>query len=184
MDRLPNREPAALPSLQSRMARQEMFAAIGDVRMLGGTFMMLGCFPLLTLLLERRHTSWDVRVMSFVDTIILVGPGVWYLVAAVMMRRLNRQAVTVCFRVATVQLVLVLLMLAIMFFSQSLGLRQMYFTPAIMAVFFIPALIALMFVFRKIGRLMNQVGPEGHGFEPIQVLPPDDPDNTPPPRAA
>jgi len=47
-----------------------------------------------------------------------------------------------------------------------------------------PALIALMFVFRKIGRLMNQVGPEGHGFEPIQVLPPDDPDNTPPPRAA
>jgi hypothetical protein len=154
---------------------RELRSAINDARLVGGLFVFLGAIPMLVALTSfGRGDTVGARLIAITNTIILVGPGVWYLAAAVMMRRLNRQAVRNSRRVAVTQLAVIPLSLVLSFFAHAVGYDvQIFFIPAMLAVFFVPALVALLFTFRKIGWLMNQVEPEGHGFEalPAQVLP-------------
>ncbi|HYO08266.1 MAG TPA: hypothetical protein VER17_04790 [Tepidisphaeraceae bacterium] len=162
----------------SRDLPPNLRAATADARLIGGLFVVLGAIPLLVAFNTGARDGWGARLMAVVNTMILVGPGVWYVAASVMMRRLNRQAVTTSTRVAVAQLVLVPATIVLGIFARDLGFSPMIFAlPSLLAVFFIPALIALLFVLRRIRGMMNQIAPEAHGFEPLPmaVLPLEEP---------
>ena len=112
--------------------------------------------------------------MAIVNTIVLLGPGIWYFAAGTMMRRLSRPALRQAVWVARAQLVIVPCVLLIGIFAGPAGFeREIFIVPVMLTIFFVPALIALLFTFRRIEGLMNAIEPEARGFEalPVQVLP-------------
>jgi hypothetical protein len=154
---------------------RQLRAALGDVRLVGGLFAFLGLMPLFAVLGIGRGNRWAAQLLMFVNSVVLLGPGVWYFAASFMMRRLNRTALRQAEWVARVQLVLVPAALACSYFASTVGFDGFIFLiPAMLTVFFVPALIALLFTFRRIAGLMNQIAPDSHGFEtlPVQAMPP------------
>jgi hypothetical protein len=150
--------------------------AVGDVRLVGGLFVVLGLLPMTLALLSvsRRGDSWGARLMAIVNTVVLLGPGIWYFAAGTMMRRLSRPALRQAVWVARAQLVIVPCALLIGIFAGPVGFeREIFIVPVVLTIFFVPALIALLFTFRRIAGLMNAIEPEARGFEalPVQVLP-------------
>jgi len=154
---------------------RQLRKALADVRLVGGLFVLLGLLPMAAVVFSMgRGDTMGARLMSVVNAIVLLGPGVWYFAAATIMRRLNRQVLRQTVWIARAQLVLVPTMILVGIFARPVGYSpEIFILPAALTVFFVPALIALLFTFRRIGRLMSQVEPEGHAFEalPAQVLP-------------
>jgi len=151
-------------------AQRDLKSAISDTRTVGVILAVVGMLPLLVLVYDksamRNAFTFTTRLYILIDTAILVGPGVWYFVAARLMRQLNRQVVVVSRRIAVVQLVLVVAMLVFGFEMTQSG---MLMAPAFLAMFFVPALIALLFVLRRVGHAMDAIEPGGHGFEALPV---------------
>jgi len=161
---------------RTREPYRQLRAAVGDVRLVGGLFILLGLLPMGLALfsISRRGDSWGARLMAIVNTIVLLGPGVWYFAAGTMMRRLSRPALRQAVWVARAQLVIVPSALLIGIFARPVGFEpEIFIVPVVLTVFFVPALIALLFTFRKIGGLMNNIEPETRGFEalPVQAIP-------------
>src|SRR5438094_254919 len=107
-------------------AQRDLKSAISDTRTVGVIFALVGMVPLLILALDkssmRNVFTFTTRLYILIDTAILVGPGVWYFVAARLMRKLNRQVVTVSQRIAVLQLVLVVAMLVFGFEMTQSGM--------------------------------------------------------------
>jgi hypothetical protein len=121
----------------------------------------------------NRNDSWGARLLAIVNTIVLLGPGVWYFAAGTMMRRLSRPALRQAVWVARAQLVIVPCVLLIGIFARPAGFEpEIFIVPVMLTIFFVPALIALMFTFRRIDGLMNNIEPETRGFEalPVQAI--------------
>src|SRR5688500_9713291 len=77
----------------------------GDVRIVGLLFAILGVLPLLPAsAMSRGLWGRTAQIFAAVDAVILIAPGIWYIVTAVQIKRLNRGAVTMSLRVAAVQL--------------------------------------------------------------------------------
>ena len=167
---------------------RQLRKAVGDVRLVGGLFVVLGLLPVAVVVFSAgRGDTMGARLLSIVNTLVLLGPGVWYFAAGTMMRRMSRPALRQAVWVARAQLVLVPLTITIGFFASPVGYEPgIFLIPAILTVFFVPALIALLFTFRRIGWLMNQIEPEAHGFEalPVAVLPVNEPPPLPLPPSA
>jgi len=168
-------DPAIADARRSSTAYRNLRTAIGDVKLVGGLFVILGLIPMaLVGFSVRRGDTIGPRILAVVNTLVLLGPGVWYFAAGIMMQRMSRPALRQATWVARAQLVLVPGALLIGIFAHPLGYEpQIFIVPVMLTVFFVPALIALMFTFRRIGGLMNQIEPERRGFEamPVQSLP-------------
>jgi hypothetical protein len=153
-----------------RMLRQ----AVGDVRLVGGLFVLLGLLPMLFVAFTAvRGGTRGARILSIVNTVVLLGPGIWYFAAGTMMRRLSRPALRQAVWVARAQLVLVPSAMVLGFLARAGAYEpHLFIIPAALTLFFVPALIALMFTFRRIDGLMNNIAPEIRGFEalPVQAL--------------
>src|SRR5688572_28289162 len=150
-------------------------AAVGDVRLVGGLFVILGLLPMAMALfsVSRRGDTWGARLLAIVNTIVLLGPGVWYFATGTMMRRLSRPALRQAVWVARVQLAIVPCVLLIGIFARPAGYDpEIFIVPVVLTIFFLPALCALLFTFRRIEGLMNQIEPETRGFEalPVQAI--------------
>ena len=153
---------------------RQLRRAIGDVKLVGGLFVILGLLPMLLVIWSACAAARGGRIMAIVNTLVLLGPGVWYFAAGMMMRRMNRHALRQSIWVARVQLVLVPAVMLIGIFAMPIGYEpHLFIIPAVLTVFFVPALIALLFTFRRIGRLMDDIEPAERGFEalPVQALP-------------
>jgi hypothetical protein len=156
-------------------AYRQLRAAVGDVRLVGGLFVILGLLPMALALLSvsRRGDTWGPRLLAIVNTVVLLGPGVWYFAAGTMMRRLSRPALRQAVWVARAQLVIVPCTLLVGIFARPAGFEpEIFIVPVMLTIFFVPALIALLFTFRKIDGLMNNIEPETRGFEalPVQAI--------------
>ena len=156
---------------------RQLRTAVGDVCLVGGLFVILGLLPmgLSVFSMFGRGDSWGARLLAIVNTIVLLGPGVWYFAAGTMMRRLSRPALRQAVWVARAQLAIVPCVLVLGIFARPVGYEpHIFIIPVLLTIFFVPALIALLFTFRRIGGLMNNIEPESRGFEalPVQVLPP------------
>ena len=154
---------------------KQLRAAVGDVRLVGGLFIILGLLPMAPALFAmfNRNDSWGARLLAIVNTIVLLGPGVWYFAAGTMMRRLSRPALRQAVWVARAQLVIVPCVLFVGIFARPAGFEpEVFIVPVMLTIFFVPALIALMFTFRRIDGLMNNIEPETRGFEalPVQAI--------------
>ena len=153
---------------------RQLRAAVGDVRLVGGLFVLLGSLPMFLAVFNLSRDSWGARLLAIVNTVVLLGPGVWYFAAGTMMRRMNRPALRQAIWVARAQLAIVPITLLLGIFARPVGYDpSIFLVPVVLTVFFVPALIALLFSFRRIGRLMEQIEPEGRGFEamPVQAMP-------------
>ena len=160
---------------------RQLRAAIGDVRLVGGLFVILGLLPMALALfsVSRRGDTWGARLLAIVNTVVLLGPGVWYFAAGTMMRRLSRPALRQAVWVARSQLAIVPATLLVgIFAAGAVGFdAEVFIVPVVLTIFFLPALCALLFTFRRIAGLMNQIEPEARGFEalPVQAIPATDP---------
>jgi len=168
-------DPAIVDARRNSGVYRQLKAAIADVRLVGGLFVILGLLPMALIFASLgRGDTWGARLLAIVNAIVLLGPGVWYFAAGTMMRRLSRPALRQAVWVARAQLVIVPCTLLIGLFAKPVGYDpEIFFVPVILTIFFLPALIALLFTFRRIGGLMNHIEPETRGFEamPVQALP-------------
>ena len=159
---------------QTREPYRQLRAAIGDVKLVGGLFVILGSIPMAMVVFSLgRGDSVGPRILAVVNTLVLLGPGVWYFAAGMMIKRMSRQALRQAVWVARAQLVLVPCVLLIGIFARPLGYEpQLFIVPVVLTIFFVPALIALLFTFRRIRILMDAIEPETRGFEamPVQAI--------------
>ena len=136
--------------------------AVSSVRLVGGVFSFLGMIPLLGVL-TRGYYEFMAQVLAVVTVIILLGPGVWYFVAARLLGSGQFWVVQMIQRVVWVQMSAIVLALVVGFVGR-IGIIAM---PAMLAVFFVPAVIAMIVEIRKASR--EPLLAEGHGFA-VKVL--------------
>jgi len=146
----------------------------GDVRTLGVILVILGSLPLIGVAASSSiRLSFLSRLMAIVDTLILVGPGVWYVIAPTLMRRGNLQAVIISRRVLLAQLAIIAGILGFGFGGLMLTGRRSQETilllPAMLAVFFVPALLALLLALRRVQKTLRLLDPGGYAFETLPV---------------
>jgi hypothetical protein len=159
-------------------ARKTVQEAASAARLLGVVFAALGAVLLAPVL--QRGPSRGFEALGVVNVVILMGPGVWYFLAASWIRRLDRRAVTVSLRVAVVQFVAVAVGLIFGAVTRRDNLGQLA-VPAIVALFFMPALAALVYHLVQARSAMNLLDTAGKGFEPIVLRAlPVEPAETPP----
>jgi hypothetical protein len=137
----------------------------GDVRTLGWLFAILGGIPLF--LRGARGGGLDVidRFVAIIDTAVLVGPGVWYIIAASMMRRGNAVMARNCHYAVLAQLAII----ALTVIAGFLFHEGIFMMPAMEAIFFVPALLGLLWVIRRIRRTLALMDTGGYAFETLPV---------------
>ena len=146
--------------------RRKLREAVHNTRLMGAMFAGLGGLPLLMMFDARAGAA--TQVLSIVDTAVLIGPGVWYLFAAQMIRQLQMRGVRISLRVAWAQLGAIAL--GVLIGSQLPGQsRSAMILPAVLATFFVPALIALMVQLAKARGVIRLLDPEIRAFEAIPV---------------
>lgn len=149
-----------------RSPLQQLKSVVNDTRVLGGVFVALGgCVMSMTRFPAPPGGGIAAQIVTASVTLTLVGPGVWYFVAGALMRRLQRRAVSISLWVAAGQFFAIIGAIAVGWATRL----ELLVIPAFVACFFVPALIALVFTLLAGRRLMNQIAPEGHGFEPMPV---------------
>ena len=162
--------------IQVQEARKTLDEAAGAARLVGFIFIALGV-ALIVPLLDRRLRA-GLQLVMVANALVLIGPGAWYVLAANLIRRLERRAATVAIRVAVVQGVLVAAGLGLAGWIDSRDPLFGVARPALLAMFFMPALAALTYNFWRARTAMNLIGGGGAGFEalaPRPVLPLDMP---------
>jgi hypothetical protein len=141
--------------------------AIGDLRVVGVVFAFAGSL-LLGLHVVTRFGPLSADVFTiiwvFCNTIVLVGPGVWYVVAASILKRGQFWAATFSMRVAAGQGFAMVLLLVFGFERSQVAV------PACVLVFFVPAMLAVLVHLNRVRRIIPMLSP-GHAFEPIRVQP-------------
>jgi hypothetical protein len=175
VSRIPPPIPAYLKQ-PSFLARQTLKEAIHDVRLVGGVYLVLGAL-LMAMFVVRPRASGPLRIAVLADSVMLFGPGVWYLFAGNYLKRLQEWVVTVSIRIGVAQLAVIVLGVPIGALAAK-GDFGMVIAPAIVACFFVPALIAVLFSLRRAGRMIRLLDSGGPAFQPVnvqQVLPADAP---------
>src|SRR3954469_15765856 len=158
--------------------------AASDLTIVGVMFVCTGGLPMLIAFSDRR--GWLIQITGISATVFSVGPGVWYVIAAIFLRRGQQWAARTTYKVAMAQMIAVALALAGTFLSTSriiTGPRPMSaslaFVPAMLAMFFIPALIALLFSLRRATRHFVEL--PGFAVQALRVEPaPEEPLLAPP----
>lgn len=158
---------------QTRTNSRCLDRAAASCRTLGGCFALVGSFPLLLvafLKLNGMNGPADIesQILGFVDTLILVGPGVWYFIAATLLRRCHLSASNWTLYVAVSQLALIFLFVA---FSLSVAHAGFVLLPVILSLFFLPALIALIYELYRARRAIIVLSPVTSAFSPILLNP-------------
>src|SRR5687767_9897264 len=97
--------------------RRQLHSHANDTRTVGMIFAIVGMVPLMFALSQRRMYGLPGQIFAAFDTVILVGPGVWYIVASTQIKKLNRRSVTISIRAAVAQLLIVVLALVFGFWA-------------------------------------------------------------------
>ena len=159
---------AAAGWLQAQQARKTVDEAAGAARLVGGIFIGLGALLILPVFVARLRGG--LQYWAVANAVMLVGPGVWYVFAATLLRRLDRRAALVALRVAAGQGIAVAAGLLTAAVVRRGELAQLA-APAFMAMFFMPALAALAYQFRRARDAINVLGGGEVGFEPLAPVP-------------
>jgi hypothetical protein len=143
--------------------------AVGDLRIIGGLFCLLSVVPLFFGLASRAPQLVG-QMLAAVDSVLLLGPGVWYLIAANSFKRRNFSLIRPTLYVAGGQLAIVFGILGLGMLLR-LGSIAALVVPAVMVMFFIPAVAATMWHIRRLEQMAHLLLPTGMAFEPIAVQP-------------
>jgi hypothetical protein len=149
-------------------ARKAVDEAASAAALLGVVFAVLGAILMIPVVGGRMRGG--LRPLAAADALILVGPGVWYFLAASLIRRLDRRAVVVGLRVAAVQGTLVAAGLLLAALLRRRDAEELT-VPAIVAMFFMPALAALAHHLWRARQAINLLGGGETGFEALAPRP-------------
>jgi phosphoglycerol transferase MdoB-like AlkP superfamily enzyme len=125
---------------RTRSIHPELNAAADACRLLGLLFSCLGACALLLPQFGfglRRGPLWLQQAVAIVATLVLMGPGVWYFVAARLTRRADLRAIRMSLVVISIQAALILIGLAFAFIGRVGGALVV---PSFVGLFFLPAL--------------------------------------------
>ena len=154
------------PKVKLSGAAASLKEAADACRLLGGLFVFLGGFPLLPLLDNGVSRSFTAQLLAIVTTLLLIGPGVWYLVAARMIRRADYRAARISLIVVTAQATLIVIGLV----GQCGGVGRWIGVPAILGMFFVPALGAAAWSLARARRTAEATA-NSAGFEVAAARP-------------
>jgi hypothetical protein len=157
----------------NRSIHPELNSAADACRLLGLLFICLGAFPLLLPqfgLGLRRGPGWLQQAMGVVITLVLVGPGAWYFVAARLTRRADLRAIRISLIVVSIQAALIVVGLVLAIFGRVGGTLAI---PSFVGLFFLPALAAAAWHLARARRTAASID-RSYGFDllaPKPVLP-------------
>jgi hypothetical protein len=152
-----------------------------DLRAVGAVFLGLGLLEVSLILIagtNLRDPMAQVAVAS--GAVMLVGPGVWYLIAASRMKHQEYTLIRPCIWIAMVQSVsaIGIIAAAIVLGSRAVGTLLV---AAALTMFFVPAVFACIAAMRRAERLTHLFIPEGKAFHLMDVRPRETPTSDPPP---
>jgi len=142
--------------------------AASAAALLGVVFAVLGALVMIPVVSGRMRGG--LRLLAGTNALILIGPGVWYFLAASMIRRIERRAAAVALRVAGLQGILVAAGLLLTAFLDQRNAGELTL-PAMVATFFMPALGALAYHLWRARQAMNLLGGGETGFEALAPRP-------------
>jgi hypothetical protein len=144
--------------------------AVSDGRVLGFVFLLLGSILCVFSLLEPSSILGQALTLS--ASLLLVGPGVLYLIAAHTLKHRKPSGAVLARRASAAHL----LACAVTFTIGAIGffgsIGRMLLIPAIAMIFFIPALIAFLAETRSALRAAQALD-SGRAFEPVVAQPVD-----------
>lgn len=155
--------------VQAQGAHKTLDDAAAAARLLGGVFVVLGAVLVFPVLQGRMRTG--MQALAVANALILVGPGAWYVLAAALIRRLDRRAATIAMRVAAAHGAFVAAGLGLSYFFDGRNARFTMSAPALLAIFFMPALAALCYHLWRAREAMNLLGGGEAGFEALAPRP-------------
>lgn len=143
--------------------------AVSSARLVGGVFTVMGVLVLFPTFNGPLGFGFYAQLLSALTAMILIGPGVWYFVAAMFLNRGQSWVVRIAQYVAVGQCASMILAFVLGRFISS---RYSFFfaAPGIMAVAQAPALIATIVQMRRAAREPSMA--QGHGFA-VKVAPAD-----------
>src|SRR5437763_14723457 len=97
---MPVPDPVSMPAHWAAVtrARKAVDEAASAASLLGVVFAVLGALVMVPVVSGRMRGG--LRLLAGTNALILIGPGVWYFLAASMIRRIDRRAVGAALRVA------------------------------------------------------------------------------------
>jgi hypothetical protein len=144
--------------------------AVGDARLLGSVFVVVGALFLIPLL--RRSDGLIERLLSLSASLLLLAPGILYWVAAQSLHRRKPAGAVLARRAAAAHLTAIVGCLGIGALAGTWGPRwYAMFFPGVIALFFAPALIAFLAQTRAALRAAKQLDDTGRAFEPLVAQP-------------
>jgi hypothetical protein len=147
--------------------------AVGDARLLGSVFALVGALFLIPLL--RRSDGLLERMLTLSASLLLLAPGILYWVAAQSLHRRKPAGAVLARRAAAAHLIAIVGCLGIGSLAgtwDTWGPRgYALFFPGIIALFFVPALIAFLAQTRAALRAAKQLDDTGRAFEPLVAQP-------------
>jgi hypothetical protein len=161
-----------------RAIHPELNAAADACRLLGLLFIFLGVFPLFMSQFGfglRRGPMWLRQAMAIATTLVLVGPGAWYFVAARLTRRADLRAIRISLVVVSIQAAFIVCGLALLFMGRTGGTLVV---PSVVGLFFLPALGATAWQLLRARRTAVTID-QNYGFDllapkpalPVKVMP-------------
>src|SRR5438552_16864063 len=111
--------------------------AASGCKLVGGLFILLGGLPVLSAMLDGR--GWIAQIAGAAPSLLLVGPGVWYVIAGIFLQRKQCWAIITTYKVALTQMIVVVIVIVAMNVVPSRNRNTMaVFVPAILMIFFVP----------------------------------------------
>lgn len=119
---------------------------------------------------RRVGPLWLQQAMGIVITLVLIGPGAWYFVAARLTRRADMRAIRISLLVVSVQAALIVCGLLFAFAGRG---GQALVIPSFVGLFFLPAIGAAAWNLVRARRTAATIE-QSHGFDllaPKQAIP-------------
>jgi hypothetical protein len=141
----------------------------GELGLIGGLFVTIGMLVLFVAF--ARGVTLAAELYAIANTLVFVGPGVWYVLASRQVVAARLWVLPICLKVAAVQGAVILILLLIAATVSRITRTYEFVIPGLLALYFVPALAVLSRRLVKLGRVAALLTADGHAFEPVRVQP-------------
>ena len=150
--------------------RRALRRAVGDARLLGTVFIVVGALFLIPLV--TRGSRIVEQLLTASASLLLIAPGVLYWIAATSLDHRKPAGAVLARRAAAAHLLAIGASIGLGLLAGTWGAFDWaVFFPAVIALFFVPALIAFLAQTRAALRAAQLLDDTGRAFEPLVAQP-------------
>jgi hypothetical protein len=158
----------------SRMTERDpqmiMTDAARGLRAVGLVFLLLGVVVILFGSWRPFFFSREVQMLVASAALMLVGPGTWYLIAALTMGKNQFTLIRPCIWIGVIQSLMAIGVIVVGIVTRGRMLVPMLI-PSVLTIFFVPAVFACVAAMRRAERLTHLFIPEGKAFHVLNLKP-------------